>query len=236
MQSGSGHSYTRGEKGAPLRPIAIAVFALLSLATTASAQRVAVIPKIGTLGVGADLALKLSDSVHVRAGYTTATIEQEQETQGVNYDAELEVGGPAVMLDFHPGGRSFRLSIGGISNATEAEARSTDETVINLNGQPYNVSEVGTLVGTATYEGFAPYAGIGWGNAFSGGRWSFHFDLGAAYVGEPEVDLVAVRTNPNIPFPPGFEEDLAAEEAELREEMSDYEFYPVVSFGVGFRF
>jgi hypothetical protein len=178
----------------------------------------------------------LSDSLHLRTGYTAATITREQETSGVTYDAELDAGGPSLMLDLHPGGGVFRLSVGAVSNPAEAEARSTDETVIVINGQPYPVSEIGTLVGTAKYRELAPYAGIGWGNAFRGGRWSFHFDIGAAYIGEPELDLVAVRDGTPLPLPPQVQDDIEAEEEELRAEMSDYEFYPVVSFGVGIRF
>jgi hypothetical protein len=201
-----------------------------------SAQRVAIAPKIGTTGVGADLLFRLTDSVHLRGGYTTGSYEEELETNDVLYDGELELGGPSLLLNIHPRGRLFRFTIGAMADVIEAEARSTEDTVIIVNGTPYNVSDVGVLVGTADYDDVAPYVGLGWGNPFRNDRWSFYIDLGAAWVGNPDVELTANANDPSQQFPPGFEDDLAAEEEDIRTELDDYKIFPVLSFGLAFRF
>jgi hypothetical protein len=213
--------------------VAIVVFCC---ATHAHAQGVAITPKIGTLGYGADLTVGLGERTNLRIGYATGEYEPEIRETDIDYDGKIELGNGNVFLDLHPGGRGFRFSIGAIINNSDVTARSTEETTIVVNNRPYRVSDVGTLVGTIEFDEIAPYLGIGFGNAVRGGRVSFSFDLGAAWVGEPKVSLVAIPNDPSTPFPPGFESDLRAEEEELQEAVSDYRILPLVQFGVSFRF
>jgi hypothetical protein len=66
---------------------------------------------------------------------------------------------------------------------------------------------------------------------------TFSFDLGVLYQGEPNVGLTAVCGPAVLPAQcTQLQNDVAAEQASLQEDLSDYKFYPVVSFGIGYRF
>lgn len=211
--------------------------ATLLFTSSLFAQNVAVIPKIGTIGAGADLAVKLSRSFDLRAGYQVARLSGEPVETDIDYEADLDLSVGNFFLDYSPGGRSFHLSAGVLSNQSSATARSTEETFLIVNGVRYRVADVGTIVGEADFEPWAPYLGFGFGNPFERARrWSIHFDVGAALVGEPDIALHAEPVNPSQELPAGFEENLRAEEEDLEEEVSGHEIIPVVTFGVGYRF
>jgi hypothetical protein len=71
------------------------------------------------------------------------------------------------------------------------------------------------------------------------GGWSFALDLGAIFLGAPEVSLTLDTPLP-IDSIPGLrelvDEFLADEEADLEDEIGDYDVLPVISFSVGYRF
>lgn len=193
--------------------------------------------KAGTLGLGVELAFGLSDSTVIRVGAQGGTYEPTIDQTDIEYDGEIDLRSGNVFLDFHPRGGVFHFTIGGVYNDSAVTARSTEDTVLMVNDVPYPVSEVGTLFGDITFDELAPYAGIGWGHAFRrGGSWTVTFDIGAAYIGAADVELRAVPNDPSIVLPQEFLDDLQAEEDELEEELSSYEFYPVVSLGVMYRF
>lgn len=199
-------------------------------------QQIAVAPKVSTLGYGADLIVGLGSYVHVRGGIHRGDITRDLTHNEIEYDGDVELSSENLFLDLYPGGRGFRITVGAIRNDNIYEARSNENTIVEINGVPYPVALVGRLRAVATTDEVGPYLGIGFGNAFRGSsRFRLLFDIGAYAHGEPVVDLIA-EPNPGIPIPPGFEEDLAAEERSLQDEISDYEIFPVVSLSLAFRF
>jgi hypothetical protein len=218
-----------------MKRISLLVVAVL-IALPVVGQGFAVAPKISTLGYGADLIVGLGSYVQLRGGATTGSITREMEQSDITYDGEADFSTINLFLDIYPVGGPFRFTIGGIRNESSFEGRSIEGTVINLNGTPYPVSQVGQIRAIITPEETGPYAGIGFGNVLSrGSRFRFMLDLGAHYHGEPKISLIA-QPNPGVPLPPRFEQDLAAEEASAQEEIRGYKIYPVVSFSFAFRF
>ena len=216
---------------------ALAAVALSAVAATVSAQNVAIAPKIGSTGAGADLTIGMTRSVNVRLGAQGWTRDETRTEQEIEYDAELNLLSGQALLDFHPGGRGFRISAGVIVNGNEVTAVSTENTVLVINGTPYPVGLVGRLRGRVETNPVAPYLGLGWGNAVApGSRWRFALDVGAFYQGSPEVSLVAESPLLPIVVPSEFFEDLEAERREIEEDASGYTVYPVISLGVSHRF
>jgi hypothetical protein len=215
---------------------ATSLFSILLFAAPAAAQSFAIGPKISTLGPGLEAAFRLSNNTNLRIGAQGLSMTRDIEETDVHFEGELDFMTGNLLLDYHPGGRSFRFTIGGYAGDNEVLARSTEETILIVNDVPYRVADVGRLEGTITPASAGPYAGIGFGNPFSRARgWSASLDIGAWYWDEPEVKLIAVP-NPGVPLPPGYEADLAAEEAELQEEISAYKIAPVISFAVRYTF
>jgi hypothetical protein len=198
--------------------------------------RIAVAPKIGSTGAGADLTIGIARTVNVRIGAQGWTRSETRTEQEIEYDAELRLLSGQALVDLHPGGGGLRVSAGILFNGNEVRAVSTDDAIYTINGRDYPAILVGRLRGRVETSDVAPYLGIGWGNAVAaGGRWRLAVDVGAFYQGEPEVSLTAEPLN-LVVVPSRFFEDLEAERREIEEDLDSYRIYPVVSLGVSYRF
>ena len=103
---------------------------------------------------------------------------------------------------------------------------------MGINGNDYELSD---LHGDVSFDDFAPYAGLGYGNAAGlDGRWHFAFDLGVMFQGKPKVSASATAADPGLQ--PYLDADLAAKVADIQDQADAYQFYPVLSIGVSFRF
>ena len=216
--------------------IAILAFAVLGLPALVTAQGVAIAPKIGTTGAGADLTIGVARTLNVRLGAQGWSRSETRTEQEIEYDADLTLLSGQILLDVHPAGRGFRISAGAVVNGNEVTAVSTEDAVYTINGVPYPVGLVGRLSGSVETNPVAPYLGIGWGNAVApGSRWRFAVDVGAFYQGEPEVTLRAESPFIDL-LPERFERDLEAERQEIEDGLDSYTVYPVISLGVSYRF
>ena len=211
-------------------------FVLFAAAAVAAAQGIAIAPKIGSTGAGADLTVGVARTLNVRLGAQGWSRSETRTEQEIEYDADLKLLSGQILLDLHPGGRAFRISAGAIVNGNEVTAVSTEDAVYVINGTPYPVGLVGRLSGKVETNTLAPYLGVGWGNAVApGAKWRFAVDVGAFYQGSPKVSLRA--ESPFLPLlPDSFEEDLEAERQEIEEDIDSYTVYPVISVGVSYRF
>jgi hypothetical protein len=102
-----------------------------------------------------------------------------------------------------------------------------------------------TGTGKLTVYKAAPMVLFGIGNLVPRNRhFSTTFEIGAAYQGPPRVALnfsgsacdstgLFCRT---ITSDPTIQSNISAEQAKLNKSASPYKFYPVLSFGVGYRF
>jgi hypothetical protein len=208
----------------------------LTVAASVQAQQLAIAPKIGTTGAGADLTIGVARSLNVRLGVQGWSRSETRTEQEIEYDADFKLVSGEVLLDLHPGGRRFRVSAGAVMNGNEVDAVSSDDAVYTINGVDYPAALVGRLRGKVETNSVAPYLGIGWGNAVApGSRWRFAFDLGAFYQGSPKVSLRAEPVNPAL-LPPRFEQDLEAERQKIEDDLDSYTIFPVVAVGVSFRF
>ena len=217
---------------------------LLVLAASPGAAQVALGAKAGTLGAGAELTVGLSRQLNTRLGVNGFNYSERREASDIEYDGEASLRTATALLDWHPGGRGFRLTGGVVYNDTEVTGSSLPPAsgVYDLGGVPVPVSILGTLDAKADFDPVVPYVGLGWGNAVSEGKKvGFFFDLGVIFQGEADVELT-----PNIPpgspinTTPGARDALeillSREEADLEDEAADYDLYPVVAIGLTYRF
>ena len=233
----------REKNAKSLRMAACAV--LLLSASAAARAEVAIAARAGTLGGGAELTVGLSPQVNVRLGANALDYtENDREVSGIFYDATARLRTGTALLDFHPGGRGFRLSAGAIYNDTRVEGSSLPPSsgLYDIGGVPVPVALVGTLDGKIDWDPVVPYAGLGWGNAVGPGRRvRFALDIGAIFQGKGKVTLTPnIPANSPINTTPGAREALQIlldrEENDIEEDVADYTVYPVVSVGVSYRF
>ena len=217
---------------------------LLVFAASPGAAQVALGAKAGTLGIGAELTVGLSRQLNTRLGVNGFEYSERREASDIEYDGEASLRTATALLDWHPGGRGFRLTGGVVYNDTEVTGSSLPPAsgVYNLGGVPVPVSILGTLDAKADFDPVVPYAGLGWGNAVAEGRKvGFFFDLGVIFQGEADVELTPnIPANSPIHTTPGARDALeillSREEGDLENEAADYDLYPVVAIGLTYRF
>jgi hypothetical protein len=220
----------------------IVILSALALPSGALAE-VGIAGTAGTLGIGAELTVGGSSQFEGRLGIHGYEYSERREASDIEYDGEASLRTVTGFLDWHPGGRGFRLTGGLVYNATEVTGSSLPPRsgVYDIGGVPVPVGLVGTLDGKVEFDPVVPYAGLGWGRApGSGSGFGVTLDLGVMFQGEGEVTLT-----PIIPAGSPLNEPLAREalqiliereERDLQEDIVDYDMYPVVSLGISYRF
>lgn len=206
-------------------PLAIG---LLLAGGQAGAEGFALGARAGTTGLGLEGTWGLSQAVNLRLGYYAFDYSTDLKEQGIEYDGDLELENAALFLDWHPFRGGFRLTGGGVQTGNEFLGFADGELEVGAN--TYQAA----LNATVGWSTFAPYLGLGFGNAVNSGRWSFAFDLGVMFTGTPSVRLDGTVNEPALQEM--FDQDVAREEAELQEELNDAKYFPVLSVGVAYRF
>ncbi|MDQ6972186.1 MAG: hypothetical protein Q9M30_06015 [Mariprofundaceae bacterium] len=216
-----------------LRYIAMALFAMLSGAQGAMADGLAVGAKAGTLGAGVELTtnivpMLLNGRLQLNGFKYNTTVTDTN----VHYDAKLKLFSVGALADVYPFAGKFRLTAGAYYNGNKLDITGVPTAAsYNFNGTTYTSAQAGTVTGTMDFNNFAPYAGIGWGDAVSSGSpIGFNVDLGVLYQGKPKTSITATGAAA------GLAADIAAEQTRLDNSVKNFKFYPVASVGVSWNF
>ncbi len=210
---------------------------LLASASSAVASPVAVTAQAGTLGAGGSLYLALPYHSDVRFGGNYFSISHALNSGGVHYDGTVRLQSFTLLADWHPFHGVFRLTGGVAYNDNRFSLTATPSGgTYTINGRPYSASKVGLLTGVVAFNRADPYFGIGLGDPFRGGHWTFGLDLGVLYQGTPKVSLTAPGTAPNTPFAHTLAGNINIAAAQVRNDVNKYKWYPVAMFSVGYRF
>jgi hypothetical protein len=85
----------------------------------------------------------------------------------------------------------------------------------------------------------APYIGLGYGSgAGTGSGFNFSCDLGALYIGKASVSLNPSNSAYDAASRYGYDlhSDVKKEEDDVKSTINKFRFWPVLSFGVSYRF
>jgi len=204
----------------------LALFLALGMSTTAQAGDLGVAAKVGTLGLGIEatsniVPLFLNARLQGNGFNYNTTITDTN----VTYDAKLELATIGLLADVYPLGGKFRITGGAYYNGNKLTMNSQPLGAVVIGGTTYTNPAVTTAV---DFNKFAPYVGIGWGDAISSGSpIGFSFELGALYMGKPKTSIVA----------PGVSAaDIAVEKQKLDDSLKNMQFYPVASIGINVKF
>lgn len=189
--------------------ILLSTLGALGGAAVAEEGRLAVTGKFGNIGPGLDLTYGLTSVLHTRLAVQYAP-KEELGNDDIKYAGSL-------LLDWHPGGGSFRLS-GGLGILRE-----------RLGG--YRTLS-GFSVPSHESTGYASYFGIGWGNALRrDSRWNFSIDLGGFGGGGFSYSTSAVGSSSGAPVT-ALTQSLQAGRVRL----DTPTWRPVFSTGISYRF
>jgi hypothetical protein len=205
--------------------------------------------RIGTGGIGGEIATPLLRSLNLRAGGEAFTYSTTFTTNGLSADGSLKLGDAFATLDYHPFRNGFRLSPGlTLSNRNNVSANLSvpGGSTFTLNDVDYTSEASDPITGTAAAtfgNKVAPRFTIGWGNSFPryGGHWSFPVELGFYYSSYPKVALALAGSACSSDGcgsidTPDNEANIQGEETKLNNDLAPARFFPVLSFGVGYRF
>jgi hypothetical protein len=187
-----------------------------------------------TLGYQVALSQSVSENVNLKLTYNTASQSFDGETDGVNYDYNFEFESTSLLIDWHVFGGGFRLTTGALINDNEIFAQSDiSGLTLEVGDMVFTSAEVGRLEGDISFDSYAPYLGLGWGRSISDG-FSFSFDLGVVFQGEPTVNLQTVGGT--LSDNSLLLEEVEREEQELQDDANDFDVYPVISLGLFYNF
>jgi hypothetical protein len=165
-----------------------------------------------------------------RLGLTFFDFRPENEIRRDAYDLDLKLLTLPVLLDWRPFRDSFHVSTGIIVNATHVSLDGRTDVVPAAAA----TRELGAVHGEMQFNPVVPYLGFGWATTFGKDkRWGFTSDFGVAFLGTPRVSLQA---NGPLASDPAFRRELAQEEDNLEDDLSDFKLYPIVSISLFYRF
>lgn len=185
--------------------------------------------RAGTLGAGIEGTWRPLPWIDLRLGHSLYDYDTTRNDAGIEYDALLELSNTYGTANFHFPISPMRLTVGAYTNSNELTLTSTAATAYDIGALTgLSPADVGTLSSTTSFNGAAPYLGIGFDFTLMS-RVGMNLDFGVLWEGEPEVTLTSTGALANDP---GFIAELEAERVELEAEFSDYKAYPLVSVGV----
>ena len=208
-----------------VRVVLLAIF--LGFPRSASAQ-VGVGVRVGTLGLGADVAFAMSPNVQLRGGVGIQPVNPTFTISDIQYTVNLPSSFINVGLDLFPTGGGFRVGGGVLYKPDDTSIGGTLSGAVDIGGRSYPGSDVGTLIGAVSSKSMAPYVMIGFGKHASRGIGLF-LDVGAAFVGEQTLTLTA---NGLVASGAQFKADLESQRMDTEDSLNKLKIYPMVNLGL----
>lgn len=194
---------------------------------------VGVTARVGTLGIGVDVAKSFTSQLNGRLGFNFGSIGFNRSDSGIDYNSQLNLSSVQLFGDYYPiNSSSFRITGGLIAqnNRFSVTGKPSGSGTYTLDGNQFSASDVGTLSGEYKYgNSIAPYVGIGIGKPPSEG-FGFNADLGVMFTGSPQVTLTA--SNPAFNNSTALNNQARKTENDLR----GFSVYPVLSVGLSYGF
>ncbi len=187
----------------------------------------------GTLGIGPEVAYRMSETIGIRANATFFGFNHDVDSDDVTYNGDLKLRSGGVMIDVHPFGGGFRLSAGARIGNNKVELSATPTANVEIGDVTYTPAQVGVLSGDVKANDFAPTLTLGWGGGLTKGL-KVGFEAGAMFQGRPEIDNLSATGT--LASNAAFQASLRAEEAEIEEDIDNYKVYPIVQFSIAYRF
>lgn len=203
--------------------------------------------KGGTLGIGGEIRSGVFKDVYMRTGYNVLMFDVESSSTMVEYKMNADFHNGAFVMDFHPLSGIFRVSFGlFFPNSNEFTVNGTPR-VGNFPLEyaafaPY--AENIKVRGTVAFNQVAPYLGVGWASNANESGWGVAFDMGILFQGPPEMEgirlISSTYTQEELDQ---FQEDIRAintfledESTYIEDDLSGYQYYPVVSLTLCYNF
>ncbi len=208
--------------------------------------------KLGTAGIGIDVATPLAQHFNLRGGGSIFSYSGSYNDSGdiIAGNAQFRTG--EFYLDYFPFHNGFRISPGLVINGNYLNGTTmvTPGTEFDLGDGTYYSSTTDPVHGTATFNlgrKIAPSFTIGFGNMIprSNKHISFPFEVGFEYIGAPTIQLTFIGTVCDTSTPPNCQKidndpdaqaNLQKEQNDINSDIRFLRFYPILSQGISIKF
>jgi hypothetical protein len=175
----------------------------------------------------------LSDRWAVRGGVNGSQVGFDGEESGIDYQFDFVWDSLSVGVDLHPLKGPFRVSAGVLHNNNGLDGESRPTSNVTIGNNTYTPAQVGVLTTTVGFKATAPFLGLGWDWSRKRNHFGMSLDLGVLDQGSPRV---ALRGSGSLLGDSAFQADIAREQSELRDSLSDFDLLPYVTVGFVIRF
>lgn len=204
----------------------------------------------GTQGIGPALTYDIFDWLYVKAeaNFFSFSVE-DSEIEDITYDGDLDLTSFGVSLTARPFYRTpilrgFKASLGvfSVDNTLSVAAVQPDGS-LSIGDSEVTLGANDRVLAGASFEGVAPYVGIGWDINFGENKGlTFSVDAGVFITGSPETsfgvesdDLDALAASGGITVDQ-LNNEILTEADEISDVADEIPVYPVVRIGLSYRF
>lgn len=191
--------------------------------------------KVSTMGFGLEYNHPVNSKLSIGIGLNKFTKRFSYNWNDSNTnlnaqsDAKIDFQSLSIIANYHPFDNGFRLRGGAYINDNTFKFKAVGG--VDLDGTIYDDA---TVNGKVDFDTFSPYIGIGYGSEPRGdNRLSLDFDIGVMKTSPKATLDVSCAT---CGASPTFQDDFQRELDSLNKDMDSYNFYPVISFGLSYRF
>ena len=210
--------------------LALSTAAIVALPGALTAQGFGVAARAGTLGLGAEAAVGLSDALVLRGGLGLMPLEPSATIDDIDFTLTLPETWFNVGADLYLSS-SVRIGGGMMFKPDDPTlvAEITGTQTITIGDQTYSASELVQVDGILDSKDQAPYVLIGFGKHTKSGIGLF-LDLGAAFIGEPTVSLTASGPVANEA---SVQAELRKQETNIENDLGTYlKVWPIINIGL----
>ena len=207
----------------------LVVLALLSAGVANADNDFGLGVKVGTLGIGLEASWKPLPYMDIRIGTSSYDYDNDGRYGSINYDAVFALDQYYATANFHFPISPMRVTAGVYSNGNE---------ILLINDQFQDIggylgTQIGVITSETTFDGTAPYLGIGFDFTLAG-KVGLNLDLGVLWQGDPVVTL---EVDGILGDDVDFQQDvLDPERQALEDDLSDFKAWPVISLGFVYKF
>ena len=208
--------------------LVLAVNAFSQTKTIPPSKSYALTLKLSTLGIGLDGATNIAKDLNVRVGgnFFSFNIDGGKAGDDYIYTAKTNLLSFSALVDYFPGGSIFKVSGGVLLNLNKVDIDMIPGQTYNINGKTYDKTNLGSVNSKTEFTKINPYLGIGLGNSLAYKKFGFTMDIGTVYQFEPQVTMTAT----------GLIAPTASQESIVEDNVKWFKVYPVVTFGLTYRF
>lgn len=208
--------------------------------------------KASLLGGGFEVATPVTHRTNVRGGFNMFTYDRTFHKDSVNYAGQISFKTVEAHYDIFPWAKSFRISPGVlayIGDPMSANASVPAGQSFTLGGTTYYSAAAAPVAGRGKINFYraAPTITFGWGNLIrhgEGRHFVVPFEMGVVFQGSPKATL---NLTGNVCDSPGVncrpiasdstvQQRVLDEQNKINHSMEPFKYYPVISFGFGYKF